>query len=358
MRILFLIDNLDSGGAQRQLVGLAIGLQRQGHEVEVAHYYNHSFYAGDLDAAAVKHTFIPDAVGQLKRIFKVRKFIISRNPDAVIAFLPTPALVVGICKMLGGKWKFIGGERNTTQILSRTDHIRFRLYRRADAIVPNSFSQQDFIAKHYPELADKTHVITNFVDTDRFVPAKNANSADSIKIISVGRITEQKNVLRFIEAIAIARKDAPQIRADWYGRYENEAYMQQVNDALRRFEVSDIITFHAPDPEIQHRYAQSDIFILPSIYEGFPNVLCEAMSCALPALAGNVCDNPDILADGQGGYLFNPADPADIAAAIVRIAQTPSSKRAEMGTFNRTRALQLCSYSSFISAYSKLLNSV
>ena len=97
----------------------------------------------------------------------------------------------------------------------------------------------------------------------------------------------------------------------------------------------DIVEFHPPTSDVVSVYRNSDIFILPSIYEGFPNVLCEAMSCGLPVLASNVCDNPNIVADGENGLLFNPLSIDDMAEAISSMLTLPRQKLEEMGKKSR-----------------------
>lgn len=359
-KILFLIDMLGSGGAQRQLTGLAVALKRRGYEVRVAYYYDDGFYARELDEAGVGHTLIADAAGPLKRIRNVRRHIARVQPDVVIPFLETPVLVTEICKLLGGRWAFIGGERNTTQRLTFKSRLIFALYGLADYIVPNSRSQARFIAERFPRLAAKVRTIVNFVDAERFSPgeAEVAGESPVVKYLCVGRITQQKNVLRFLRAVSQARAAARPFEVHWYGRYEDRSYMDRVEALSEELRIGDTVKFFDAEREIARRYREADIFVLPSIYEGFPNVLCEAMSCGLPVICSGVCDNPAILSQPQGGRLFDPHDVGDMADALIRSSRWSGPERRQMGAFNRAYVLQHLTLERFVAAYVDLIETL
>lgn len=360
-KILFLIDMLGSGGAQRQLVGLAAGLKRRGYDVGVAYYYDDGFYARELDDAGVGHSLVAGGAGPLGRILKIRRHIARVRPDVVIPFLEMPVLVTEICKLLGGRWGFIGGERNTTQRLTLRSRLVFALYGLADYIVPNSRSQARFIAAHYPRLAAKVRTIVNFVDTGKFSPCaeKDVGAVSAvIRYICVGRITRQKNVLHFLRAVAAARAAARPFEVRWYGRYEQREYMDRVEALTRELHLDDTVKFFDADREIAARYREADIFVLPSVYEGFPNVLCEAMSSGLPVICSDVCDNPSILSRPQGGLLFDPHDVDDMAGALVRSSHWSPQDRRQKGAFNRARVMETLTPERMVDAYVALIESL
>lgn len=359
-KILFLIDSLGSGGAQRQLVGLTAGLKRRGYDVDVAYYYDDGFYARELDDAGVRRTLVPDAEGPLKRIWKIRRHIARVRPDVVIPFLETPVLLAEICKLLGGRWGFIGGERNTTQRLTLKSRVVFALYGLADYIVPNSRSQARFIAGHYPRLAPKVRTIVNFVDAAKFSPCdeKTDDNPSTVRYICVGRITQQKNVLDFLRAVAKARPAARPFEIRWYGRYEEREYMDRVEALREELHLGDTVKFFDADREIASRYREADIFVLPSVYEGFPNVLCEAMSSGLPAVCSDVCDNPSILAQPQGGLLFDPHDVDAMADALVRTSCWSPLQRRQKGAFNRARVMENLTPERLVDAYVELIETL
>lgn len=167
-KILLFTDSLGAGGAQRQLVGLASMLHEGGYQVKVCYYHSIDFYKDFLDSSGVKNELIPNASIIYKRIFAIFKYFKREKPDWVIAYQEIPSLIACISKLLGGKYHLIVSERNTTQHIGINEHVRFFLYRLADAIVPNSYSQEEFLRRHYPWMSKNLHTITNFVDLKKF----------------------------------------------------------------------------------------------------------------------------------------------------------------------------------------------
>ena len=350
-KILLFIDSISSGGAQRQIVGLAGLLKEKGYEVKVATYYNIPFYAAYLEKRKIEYQTITGASNIFQRIFKVRKYINQEKPDVVISYLNIPSILACICKMLGGKWKLIVSERNTTQKLSKQERVKYFLYRWADVIVPNSFSQEKFIIKHYPRLLHKVKVITNFVNTDSFSPSTdNFKVNDVFEIICVGRINKQKNILRFLDAVAKVRDKGHLFHISWYGHAFPE-YFNECKAKIESLHLESVFDFKQPDNNIGDRYREAEVFCLPSIYEGFPNVLCEAMSCGLPVLCSDVCDNPNIVQEGKNGFLFNPYDVDAMSAAIEKMLLISNEERMKMSTVSRELSINLFSSERFIRKY-------
>ena len=115
--------------------------------------------------------------------------------------------------------------------------------------------------------------------------------------------------------------------------------------------VSDLIAFRGASQSIRDEYRKADVFCLPSLWEGFPNVLCEAMSCGLPVLCSRVCDNPNIAVEGVSGFLFDPLSVGEMTDAIIRFVDLNEKTRKRMGDKNREIALSRFSSESFINKY-------
>ena len=352
--IVCLIDSLAAGGAQRQMVVLSRLLKENGYKVIVLTYHDIPFYKQYLDRYCIPNRNIDSAANHRKRIFRIRKELKDLNPDIVIAYLDVPSIVAVCGKLLGGKYRLIVSERNTTQHLTIKARIKFFLFRFADAIVSNSESQTEYIKSRYPRLSKKTYTITNCVDTDFFKPEPALPSSSELRLLTVGRITEQKNVLRYIDAIAILIHKGANIRADWFGDYFSD-YYDQCLQKIKEYGIEDNFHFHPATGNILPEYQKADAFCLPSVYEGFPNVICEAMACGKPILCGNVCDNPSMVQDGVGGILFDPFSIDSMMSAIRQMAELDNERRAEMGRINRIKAEQQFSRNVFIQKYVNLI---
>lgn len=352
-RIILFIDSLTQGGAQRQIVGLACLLQEKGYCVHVLTYYDFPFYAPDLDTHKVSHQVIEDARKTIKRIINVRKALKRYAPDIVISYLDTPNMLACIAKMSGTRFKLIVSERNTTQRLSFKTRIKFWLFRYADAIVPNSYTQAQYVSCHYPKLAQKIHVITNFVDMHLFKKTICYKHHQILKIIGVGRMDPQKNIPQLINAVYQIRERGIMVIVDWYGR--KTKYTDDYVDMVKQYKIQEIFKFHDPIHDIADKYYESDLFCLPSLYEGYPNVLCEAMACGLPVICSDVCDNGTIVENEENGFLFNPKDLSSLVSAIIRFYGLSEEKRRSMSKCSRKIAESKFASTGFVQKYISLI---
>lgn len=321
-KIICLIESLGSGGAERQLSGLAVLLKQHGYNVEVWYYSPRHFYSKDLEKENVKFRYIPEAENKYKRLGVIRKELLKAKPDTVITYLNTPSIIGCISKITGGKFNLIVSERNTTQNLGITDRIKFFLYRFADHIVPNSFSQGEFIERHYPNLKNKIKCITNFVDTNKFSPNLNKEPNTKTRILTVARIMPQKNVINYIKAIKKVAEIGLNFEVCWFGSSTSQEYFEECCQTIVEHGLKDTFKFYPATTNIIEEYHKSDIFCLPSIYEGFPNVVCEAMCCGLPIICSDVSDNSRIISNGVNGFLFDPNNVDNMTEIIGKIVAT------------------------------------
>lgn len=353
-KIVCLIANLGSGGAERQLCNLATLLSRDGYDVEVWCYQAENFYLPLLHEAGVKYRYIAEANDPKRRIWSIHKALKAAAPDTVIAYLDTPSIIACISKLLGGRYRLIVSERNTTQRLTLRERIKFWLYGAARYIVPNSVSQGEYIRTNHRRLASKLRVITNSLDTERFSPA-DSKCGDTFRLLGVGRVTPQKNLLRYIDAIAELRRRGLSIEVRWVGNQADREYMASCRERIAKHNLQDIFTFATPTADIVCEYRNATAFCLPSIYEGYPNVLCEAMSCGLPVACSRVCDNPYIAKEGVNGTLFDPYDINDIADGIARLYDMCSSSYDRITKENRQQIVANNSNEEFLARYKALI---
>ena len=349
--IICFTDNLGSGGAQRQLVGLACMLKEQGYDVSVLLYYDNPFYKPTLDKVGIESVVIGNTANPIKRLWKLYCYLKRQPCDAVISYQETPSLIASIFRPLF-KWrKLIVSERNTTQKLTIKNRLRFALYRLADTIVPNSYSQANFLKDNYPKLSSKIVPITNFVNTDIFAPNSDRHRGNKLVVVASNKL--EKNFNRFIEAVSLCKDKLVGIKIEWYGI--REPLIPQHQKIIEERGVSDIVCVFPPHNNIQAVYQNADYFCLPSLFEGFPNVLCEAMSCGLPVICSNVCDNPHIVQQGVNGFVFDPCNVQQMADSIQRITQLSELEYEKMSQANRNKSKSMFSPVAFIEKYLDIL---
>lgn len=353
--VLCIIDTFRiGGGAQTQMAGLCVMLKQHGYDVHALSYHvveDNNSLNPYLRENGISTSCLVKATNMWSKYQGVKKEIKRINPDTVIAYIDGPTIICSAIKALGGKFRLIVSERNVTQKLTLHERIKFHLYRYADIIVPNAHTQAAFITNNYPRLSNKVRTISNFVDTTKFQIRPSCDTLnEKLNILIVARVNPQKNLINFIDAINILKKHGLKFHADWYGKKDKE-YFTQCCARIEQHGLSDYIHFYDATKDINKIYCapKYDVFCLPSLFEGCPNTLAEAMSCGLPVVCSDVCDNGRYV-DGNG-ILFNPLDVNSITESIIKFTTLSASDREKMGRISRERAEKYLSAKSFIKNY-------
>jgi glycosyltransferase involved in cell wall biosynthesis len=141
-----------------------------------------------------------------------------------------------------------------------------------------------------------------------------------VRLLSVGRLDPEKGISCLIQAIeGLVRGGKKNVILRIAGSGSEEKRLQE---KVRRLGLSDHVRFLGYVPhgdELFALYRDSDIFVLPSLTEGFPQTLLEAMACGVPVVATGVGGIPDLIKDGENGLLVAPACPRKICEAIKRL---------------------------------------
>lgn len=355
-RVLCLIDSLGPGGAQRQMVGLASLLVERGVQIKVITYHDIPFYAPFLEENGVEYDCVLCGRGLLDRLWKIGKTTKSFAPDVVISFLDTPNILTSLLRAYKREWRLIVSERNTSQKKGLREFLRFNLYRFADFVVPNAFSQEKFIKQHFPFLSPKVVTIPNYVDLDFFAPPAIRTRPASPEVIIVASIRPSKNVINLIAAVSSLKTKGYKFHVSWYGRSEEfEEYFNQCSERIQQCGVSDVIDLKEKTCQIKERYLGADYFCLPSFYEGTPNVICEAMACGLPIACSDVCDNARYVSEEENGALFNPTDVESIVRAFEKLFSLGESEYRDYCRDSRAKAEALLSKEKFVDSYWRLI---
>lgn len=338
------------GGAERQFAYLAIGLTKAGENVRLIKFHpGENAYESDLEKYQISTETASCGPSALKRPIFISKIVKDWKADCVIAYKDGASMAACISKFFT-KFRLIVSERNTSQKMSLREKIKFQLYRFADHIVPNSESQKIFIHKNAHWLESRVVVITNMIDTSKFKSHKIESFNDTIPhIMTSARIAPQKNLISYIEAISILKSEKISVHFDWYGRVMDQNYFDLVQRKVNELEVSDYITFHGGVDHIEDTYSKYKYYCLPSLFEGFPNSLCEAMASGLICVASDVCDNKFILCEDH--LRFNPNDTQSIAVTIKHMLSISDKNKEKISIENSQTIRNLCSEKVFIKKY-------
>ncbi len=185
---------------------------------------------------------------------------------------------------------------------------------------------------------DRIAVIPNGVDLAEFAdlpPLRGRNPPTTG--LFVGRLDlSQKGLEPLVQSLANLPRSS-----DFHLRIVGEDWgaADRIRRLAKRLGVEDRLSLVGPvdRPELVREYAQADLLVLPSVFEPFGIVLLEAMAAGLPVIASRVGGIPEVVEEGVTGLLVEPSDPESLAAAIVRLVESPDL-RARLGVRGRDRA--------------------
>ena len=190
------------------------------------------------------------------------------------------------------------------------------LLRLAAAVIVTTPSLQRYVSRYLP--AANIHLIPNGVDSQLFAPALPSTKLDQpATILFVGRLKEQKNLPRLLQAVS--QLNLP-IRVKLIGEGPQRERLQSLAHSLQ---VDCHFLGNLPHHELPHHYQTATLFALPSLIEGHPKVLIEAMSCGLPCVVSNSEGNRLLITHEQTGLMHEPDDTHTLAQQIKTIIENP-----------------------------------
>ena len=299
---------------------------------------------------------IPGADNTKKRILAVRKYFMKEHPDWVIAYQETPSLVACAARLLGCNYKLIVSERNTTQAANLNSRVRFMLYHIADAIVPNSYAQENYLLAHHPWMKSKLKTITNFVDLNRFSFAEHKRR-EVPEIITPASLMNSKNTLGYIEACVLLKRQGCQFHVSWYGITDHVGgtFIER-----RKAEIISLSVFYIYLLRFfQYRKTISQAILFyfsKTLLIIFRMLICEAISTGLPVMCSDICDNPIYVEEGRNGVLFNPEDSQNMASKMKELLLQSDDEYQNYRHYSRSKAEELLKDSTFLNKYLAIIN--
>jgi glycosyltransferase involved in cell wall biosynthesis len=203
-------------------------------------------------------------------------------------------------------------------------------------LVASSFTKQTLVENGIP--AERIQVIPYGTEVQRFTPGAR-KPGGPLRLLFIGTICQRKGVADLLEALD--RLPCGSAELTVCGRMADDAAIFQnhrMPTRVRRFLNSG---------ELLSAYRAADVFVLPSLGEGFGHVLLEAMACGLPVISTTRTAAPDLICPGREGFVIEPGNPAELAKCIEYFLQDPSRitsmakaarARAEYFTWERFRS--------------------
>jgi glycosyltransferase involved in cell wall biosynthesis len=346
LHVLFFTASLGGGGAEKHLVRVANHLDRGRFRVSVAVARGGGSYEPELAPDTVFHPF---PAGRMSRaVAPLRALVRHARPDVVCSLMDHAN-----CAALAATAGLRGAPPVVACVQVSPDmHLRRNvtwgkrallaavrgLYPRAGGVVAISEGVRRELLDIVPGVEGRTRVIYN-AGVDEQMLAMGAEPFDPPPgegpvVVACGRLTEQKGFADLLDAFAALRRALP-ARLWIVGEGELRGELEA---RARSLGIEDHVWFAGFQRNPYRLMGAADVFALSSLYEGFGNVIVEAMAVGLPVVATDCPHGPaEIIRDGETGVLLPPADPAAMAAALERVLRD-GALRARLRTAGGRRA--------------------
>jgi glycosyltransferase involved in cell wall biosynthesis len=326
MRIVIVQAGLGAGGAEKVVNMLAHHRLERGDKVDVIAVNAtsaDSFFPYD-DAIAI-HALGGNSGGGLDgnfiRLSRLRQRLQMLQPQLVISFLTKINVMVGIATM-GLDISTIMSERNNFR--AQKMHPAWRLLARAFVgRAANLVMQTELARASLPDrLKSRAVVIPNPVTPTSF---KGRTQREQSRFVAVGRLERQKGFDLLLEAFARAADKLPSASLAIFGDGPERPALKRLADRLG---ISSRIVMPGTTRTPQEWLEAGSIFVLSSRFEGFPNVLLEALLTGMATVSFDCPWGPSEIFRNEEGYPLVPAADVDaLASALIRVATDPETKR-------------------------------
>jgi len=363
IRILFFHRTLRQSGAARQIYLLYQQVDRTLFEPSLVVQTDKKLY---FARAPQTEPLIVLSSSELRPFAAVRKFseiIQSEKPDIIQSFNTDGNLLAYMATRGSHVPCLVGSLRNTrkswVEIL-----IERRISKAYSVVVVNSRATRDELIQRIAINTQRIELIHNGVDTGFFRPiALNRKAelrrqhnipADAFVVISVGRISRQKNHACTLRALARFRgRTASRIPVHWYclGLQEHASLYRQLRQLSVDLHIDMNCHFIESVVDISEYYAMADVSVLSSFWEGMPNALLESMACECLAIVADTADNDAIVDNGKNGFLFPVDDHIALAGLLESVMAMPYEHKRRIEQNARLAVLQRYSTSSMVQQY-------
>lgn len=364
-RIVHLITDLDTGGAEMMLSKLLAAIDRE-HFTNTVISLTHRGSLGDEIAASGVPVFtlgMRRGVPSLAGIMRLMSLLKREKPDILQTWLYHADLLGTIASRLVRVpalcWNIRCSDmdmRHYSALSRLVLRLLARLSSLPDVVITNSESGRRLHAKlgYAPR---RWEVIPNGFDLERFHPDPSARQSvreelaippDSLLIGLIGRYDPMKDHHTFLQAAAqITRK-----RNDIHFMLAGKG-VEQLEGQVDALGLSGCIYLLGERSDVTRLMAALDIFSLSSAFgEGFPNVVGEAMACGIPCVVTDVGDAAQVV--GNTGLVTSPRNPTAMASALSQLIEMPSAERRALGNHARERVARLFSIAGIAGHYESL----
>lgn len=330
---LVVISDLEFGGAQRQVIELANNMDPARFDLHVVSLHDYVPLGQSLREAD-RRLHVVRRRSKYDFTVVTRLAALVRRLDAAVlhGYLFDAEISTRLAGRLTGR-PVIGSERNTGYTLKRSNLMAYRLTRWGhDFTIANSNAGADFNSHLLGQPRARYRVVHNGVDTTRFTPGDGAAVRAELGLRPDERVVgmfasfkPQKNHPFLLRAARQVVAQLPGVRLVFVGDEllgggsGSVDFKQSVLRLVDELGLRDRCLFAGNRKDVERCYRACDVTVLPSLFEGTPNVALESMASGVPVVATRVSDNAYVIPDSRAGFVVELGDEAALADRLVRL---------------------------------------
>jgi glycosyltransferase involved in cell wall biosynthesis len=325
-RVLHVVNGDEYGGSERVQDLLAAHLPAHGFEVGFACVKpgevteDRSRGPWPLHVLPMRSRADWGIVPELARILRQGRYALvhTHTPRAAMVGRPAAARALGVPMVhhVHGSTLAVWPGRIRNLVTTATE--RLSLVRVGGVIVVSRDMAREIRRLGVP--ARRIFLAPNGVPGPATLPER-ARPSGEWTIGTLARLRPGKGLEPLLEALALLRADGVPARLRVAGAFETEAYEATVRGTMRRLGLEPIVEWRGFRADVAAELRAMDLFVLPSLTEGLPMSLLEAMAAGVPVVASRVGGVPEVLRPGIDGLLVPPGDPPALAAAVARVVR-------------------------------------
>jgi len=342
LRVALITSSLSMGGAEKQTVYIARALVNAGIDVRVFHLGGDGPYEAVLQQAGVPICRLYRANKPWVILGRLIRMLRQWKPD-IILVSQFGDMVYGVIGARCCGALILGGVRSDgCYELNVRGRLGRWLFRWGHGFIANSYTARENLVCRGIK-SHKIEILPNVIDLPDFdaqsaLPLNISLPADRVTVAAVGSLQACKRFDRFIDALALAQRREPRIIGVIAGADRgSKAALTQKANALGL--TQERLRWLGESDRVPALLAQADLLVLSSDYEGFPNVILEAMAARLPVVTTSAGDARLIVQHGETGFVVEREDVEGMAGCIVRLAQSRSMRKS-LGEAARQRVEQ------------------
>lgn len=347
-KILQIIPHLNLGGAEVMCKHLSVALKKAGNDVMVVSFFNdRSKNTADLEEAGIPVMYLGKKGGlDASVLTKLRKIIREYSPDVIHTHIG--ALKYAFLASVGMKTQVVHTVHSVAQQeCGRVPQILNKLFLKTKRLTMVALSQIIAETTHevYRLPLEQIPVVFNGVPLEKCKVKTDWSLHDPISIAHVAGFRSMKNHTELIRAVRLLVDRGYKVNLDLYGDGDERAKIEQ---CILGNGLQDVVIIHGFCEDVTGYLHESDLFVLPSLYEGISLSVIEAMGTGLPVVASAVGGLPDMITDGEDGLLCEPL--AESIAEKIEMLIVDEELRSRLGQ-NAMQSVKRFSAESMLQGY-------